>query len=62
MCKCNMYICDHMSEGENVEACIRSLAIVPCQRGMQRGCRGEKRGKMRLNIRNKTKLTMLNIL
>jgi len=51
-----------MSEGENVEACIRSLAIVPYQRGVQRGCRGEKRGKMRLNIRNKTKLTMLNIL
>ena len=46
MCKCDMYICDHMSEGENVEACIRSLTIVPCQRGVQRGCRGEKRGKM----------------
>lgn len=45
---------DYMGEGENVEVHIRSVTITAWQGRVQRGCKGEKKGKLKLNIKKKT--------
>lgn len=58
MYKWKMYIYDHMSKGRNVELYIRSLPVVQWQGGVQRGRKGEKKGKMNINIKKTNKISL----